>query len=141
MDDAWYKTFKERLTNGVDMAQVKKVGLDAAAVAAVKVAVGTQLPWKQRIPKTIAVGLAAAVTDFLVSKTSVKPKGMVGTMFARQFVEIALANLIINPTSNKMQQKFSGKKAAEGGGGQGANAPAGGRARLGASATAGRGRR
>lgn len=79
LDDAWYKTFKERLTKGVDMNQVKKVGLDAAAVAAVKVAVGTQMPWKQRIPKTIAVGLAAAVTDFLVSKTSVKPKGMVGT--------------------------------------------------------------
>lgn len=79
MDDAWYKTFKERLTKGVDMNQVKKVGLDAAAVAAVKVAVGTQIPWKQRIPKTIAVGLAAAVTDFLVSKTSFKPKGMIGT--------------------------------------------------------------
>lgn len=79
MDDAWYKTFKERLTKGVDMNQVKKVGLDAAAVAAVKVAVGTQVPWKQRIPKTIAVGLAAAVTDFLVSKTSFKPKGMIGT--------------------------------------------------------------
>lgn len=79
MDDAWYKTFKARLTKGVDMNQVKKVGLDAAAVAAVKVAVGTQIPWKQRIPKTIAVGLAAAVTDFLVSKTSFQPKGMVGT--------------------------------------------------------------
>lgn len=79
MDDAWYKTFKERLTKGVDMNQVRKVGLDAAAVAAVKVAVGTQIPWKQRIPKTIAVGLAAAVTDFLVSKTSFKPRGMVGT--------------------------------------------------------------
>lgn len=79
MDDAWYKTFKERLTKGVDMNQVKKVGFDAAAVAAVKVAVGTQIPWKQRIPKTIAVGLAAAVTDFLVSKTSFQPKGMVGT--------------------------------------------------------------
>lgn len=79
LDDAWYKTFKERLTKGVDMNQVKKVGLDAAAVAAVKVAVGTQIPWKQRIPKTIAVGLAAAVTDFLVSKTSFKPKGMIGT--------------------------------------------------------------
>lgn len=79
MEDAWYKTFKERITKGVDMNQVKKVGLDAAAVAAVKVAVGTQIPWKQRIPKTISVGLAAAVTDFLVSKVSIKPKGMVGT--------------------------------------------------------------
>lgn len=112
MDDAWYKTFKERITKGVDMNQVKKVGLDAAAVAAVKVAVGTQIPWKQRIPKTIAVGLAAAVTDFIVSKTTFQPKGMVGTMYARQLVEIILANLIINPVSNKVTsaaQKSKGK--------------------------------
>lgn len=102
MDDAWYKTVKERLVKGVDLKQVKKVGFDAAAVAAIKVAVGTQMPWKQRIPKTIAVGLAAAVTDFIVAKTSLKPKGMVGTMYARQLVEIALANLIINPVSNRM---------------------------------------
>lgn len=62
-------------------------------------------------------------------------------MYARQFVEIALANLIINPTSNKVQQKFNGQKP---GAGQGMNKPAGGRARLGASANAvggGRGRR
>lgn len=117
MDDAWYKTFKERLTKGVDLNQVKKVGLDAAAVAAVKVAVGTQIPWKQRIPKTIAVGLAAAVTDFLVSKTSFKPKGMVGTMYARQLVEIVLANMIINPVSNKVTgaaQNTKGKGQSSG---------------------------
>lgn len=112
IDEAWFKTFKERITKGVDMNQVKKVGLDAAAVAAVKVAVGTQVPWKQRIPKTISVGLAAAVTDFLVSKTSFQPKGMVGTMFVRQFIEIALANMLINPVSNKVTgaaQKTKGK--------------------------------
>lgn len=124
IDEAWFKTFKERITKGVDMNQVKKVGLDAAAVAAVKVAVGTQVPWKQRIPKTISVGLAAAVTDFLVSKTSFQPKGMVGTMFVRQFVEIALANMLINPVSNKVTgaaQKSKGK-------GQGGNGkkPSGG---------------
>ncbi|KAJ4403983.1 hypothetical protein N0V82_010569 [Gnomoniopsis sp. IMI 355080] len=136
LDDAWYKTFKDRLTKGVDMKQVKKVGLDAAAVAAVKVAVGTQIPWKQRIPKTIAVGLAAAVTDFLVSKTSLQPKGMVGTMYARQFVEIALANLIINPASNKVQQKFSGTKA-----GQGAKAKPGDRTPASGGATRGAGGR
>lgn len=64
-------------------------------------------------------------------------------VYARQFVEIALANLIINPTSNKVQQKFGGGQQKPGAG-QGMNKPAGGRARLGASATApsgGRGRR
>lgn len=116
MDDAWYKTFRERLTKGVDMKQVKETGLNAAAVAAVKVAVGTQVPWKQRIPKTIAVGCAAAVTDFLVSKTSFKPKGMMGTMYARQFVEIALASLIINPVSNKVTGAAGGVKAKAKGG-------------------------
>lgn len=127
MDDAWYKTFKERLTKGVDMDQVKKVGFDAACVAAVKVAVGTQVPWKQRIPKTIAVGLAAAVTDFLVSKTGlVKPKGMVGTMFMRQFVEIILANAIVNPVSNKVTTKFGGGGPAKGGASAGATKPAAG---------------
>lgn len=102
MDEAWYKSVKERLTKGVDMNQVKKVGFEAAAVAAVKVAVGTQTPWAQRIPKMVAVGLAAAVTDFVVSRTSMRPKGMVGNMFARQLVEIALANLLVNPVSNKV---------------------------------------
>lgn len=138
MDDAWYKTFKERITRGVDLKQVKKVGLEAAAVAAVKVAVGTQVPWKQRIPKTIAVGLAAAVTDFLVSKTSFQPKGMVGTMYARQFVEIALANLIINPVSSKVTTAAEAK--LKGGGkdnGSGGKSSGGAGARVGA----GRGRR
>lgn len=116
MEDAWYKTFKERLMKGVDMKQVKETGLNAAAVAAVKVAVGTQVPWKQRIPKTIAVGCAAAVTDFIVSKTSFQPKGMVGTMYARQFVEIALANLIINPVSTKVTGAAGGVKAKVKGG-------------------------
>lgn len=123
MDDAWYKTIKERLTKGVDMKQVRKVGLDAAAIAAIKVAVGTQVPWKQRIPKTIAVGAAAALTDFLVSKTNFQPKGMVGTAFMRQFAEIILANLIINPASAKITSKTS-KYVPRGGGGGGA--PAGG---------------
>lgn len=104
------------------MAQVRKVGLDAAAVAAIKVAVGTQVPWRQRIPKTVAVGAAAALTDFLVAKTSFQPKGgMVGTAFVRQFAEILLANLIINPASAKITSKFGG-----GGGGGGGSAPAGG---------------
>lgn len=98
------------------MAQVKKVGLEAAAVAAIKVAVGTQMPWKQRVPKTIATGLAAAVTDFLVSKSVIKPKGMMGTMFARQFVEIALANLVVNPVSNKVTGKVSNIGGRIGGG-------------------------
>lgn len=143
MDDAWYKTFKERITKGVDMQQVKKVGLDAAAVAAVKVAVGTQMPWKQRIPKTIAVGLAAAVTDFIVSKTTFQPKGMVGTMYARQLVEIILANLIINPVSNKVTgavgaQKSKGKGNEQGGGGNSGKSSGGGG---GARGGGGRGRR
>lgn len=101
------------------MAQVRKVGLDAAAVAAIKVAVGTQVPWRQRIPKTVAVGAAAALTDFLVAKTSFQPKGgMVGTAFVRQFAEILLANLVINPASAKITSKL--------GGGGGGGAPAGG---------------
>lgn len=139
MDDAWYKTFKERITRGVDLKQVKKVGLEAAAVAAVKVAVGTQVPWKQRIPKTIAVGLAAAVTDFLVSKTSFQPKGMVGTMYARQFVEIALANLIINPVSSKVTTAAEAKM--KGGGKDKGGGQSGGGAGAGARAGSGRGRR
>lgn len=129
MDDAWYRTFRERLTRGVDLGQVKRVGLDAAAVAAVKVAVGTQMPWRQRIPKTIAVGLAAAVTDFVVSKTSLKPKGMVGTMYARQLVEIALANLIINPVSNKVTGATNQESKGQVGGGSTSKSSGGGGAR------------
>lgn len=122
MEDAWFKSIKERLVKGVDMKQVRKVGLDAAAVAAIKVAVGTQVPWKQRIPKTIAVGAAAALTDFLVSKTNIQPKGMVGTVFIRQFAEIILANMIINPASAKITDKASKYVPIGSGGG----APAGG---------------
>ncbi|KUI61944.1 hypothetical protein VP1G_11390 [Cytospora mali] len=96
------QSFLQKLTKGVDIKSVGKVGLDAAAVAAIKVAVGTRVPWKQRIPKTIAAGAAAAIMDFVVKKTSFQPKGMVGTIFARQFMEIILANLIINPVSTKV---------------------------------------
>lgn len=109
------------------MKQVRKVGLDAAAVAAIKVAVGTQVPWKQRIPKTIAVGAAAALTDFMVSKIpGFNPKGMVGTIFVRQFAEIILANLIINPVSSKVSGKVE-KYVPTGGGGGGAAKASGGR--------------
>lgn len=126
MEDAWFKSVKERLVKGVDMKQVRKVGLDAAAVAAIKVAVGTQVPWKQRIPKTIAVGAAAALTDFLVSKTNIQPKGMVGTVFIRQFAEIILANLIINPASAKITSKASKYVPIGGGGGGGGGGQTGG---------------
>lgn len=116
------KSFLDKLTKGIDMKSVGKVGLDAAAVAAIKIAVGTQIPWKQRIPKTITVGMAAAIMDFIVKKTNFKPKGMIGTIYARQFVEIVLANLIINPVSSKVTagaQNAKGKAAAgkPGGGG------------------------
>jgi hypothetical protein len=119
------KSFLDKLTKGVDLKSVGKVGLDAAAVAAIKIAVGTQIPWKQRIPKTLTVGAAAAIMDFVVKKTSFKPKGMIGTIYARQFVEIILANLIVNPVSNKITgaaQSAKGKVAAgkpPGGGGGG----------------------
>lgn len=119
------KSFLDKLTKGVDLKSVGKVGLDAAAVAAIKIAVGTQIPWKQRIPKTITVGAAAAIMDFIVKKTNFKPKGMIGTIYARQFVEIVLANLIINPVSTKVTgaaQNTKGKapagKAGGGGGGK-----------------------
>lgn len=113
------KNFLDKLTKGIDMKSVGKVGLDAAAVAAIKIAVGTQIPWKQRIPKTITVGAAAAIMDFIVKKTNFKPKGMIGTIYARQFVEIVLANLIINPVSTKVTgaaQNAKGKATAGGGG-------------------------
>lgn len=119
------KNFLDKLTKGVDMKSVGKVGLDAAAVAAIKIAVGTQVPWKQRIPRTITVGAAAAIMDFIVKKTNFKPKGMIGTIYARQFVEIVLANLIVNPVSSKVTgaaQGAKGKVAAGkpgGGGGRG----------------------
>lgn len=109
------KSFLDKITKGVDMKSVGKVGLDAAAVAAIKIAVGTQVPWKQRIPRTITVGAAAAIMDFVVKKTNFKPKGMIGTIYARQFVEIVLANLIVNPVSSKMTgaaQNAKGKVAA-----------------------------
>ncbi|KAG6354417.1 hypothetical protein INS49_004434 [Diaporthe citri] len=117
------KNFLDKLTKGVDMKSVGKVGLDAAAVAAIKIAVGTQVPWKQRIPRTITVGAAAAIMDFIVKKTNFKPKGMIGTIYARQFVEIVLANLIVNPVSSKVTgaaQNAKGKAAAgkPGGGGK-----------------------
>lgn len=51
-------------------------------------------------------------------------------VYARQFVEIALANLIINPTSNKVQQKFSGSKPGQASG-QGATVKPGSSGRLG----------
>ncbi|POS71268.1 hypothetical protein DHEL01_v210340 [Diaporthe helianthi] len=116
------KSFLDKITKGVDMKSVGKVGLDAAAVAAIKIAVGTQVPWKQRIPKTITVGAAAAIMDFVVKKTSFKPKGMIGNIYARQFLEIVLANLIINPVTSKVTgaaQNAKGKVAAgkPGGGG------------------------
>ncbi|KAH8765946.1 hypothetical protein F5883DRAFT_556211 [Diaporthe sp. PMI_573] len=118
------KSFLDKITKGVDMKSVGKVGLDAAAVAAIKIAVGTQVPWKQRIPRTITVGAAAAIMDFIVKKTNFKPKGMIGTIYARQFVEIVLANLIVNPVSSKVTgaaQNTKGKVAAgkPGGGGGG----------------------
>lgn len=116
------KSFLDKLTKGIDMKSVGKVGLDAAAVAAIKIAVGTQIPWKQRIPKTITVGMAAAIMDFIVKKTNFKPKGMIGTIYARQFVEIVLANLIINPVSSKVTagaQNAKGKAAAGKPGGSG----------------------
>lgn len=119
------KSFLDKLTKGVDMKSVGKVGLDAAAVAAIKIAVGTQVPWKQRIPRTITVGAAAAIMDFIVKKTNFKPKGMIGTIYARQFVEIVLANLIVNPVSSKVTgaaQNAKGNAAAGkpgGGGGRG----------------------
>lgn len=118
------KNFLDKLTKGVDMKSVGKVGLDAAAVAAIKIAVGTQVPWKQRIPRTITVGAAAAIMDFIVKKTNFKPKGMIGTIYARQFVEIVLANLIVNPVSSKVTgaaQNAKGKATAgkPGGGGGG----------------------
>lgn len=109
------KSFLDKLTKGVDIKSVGKVGLDAAAVAAIKIAVGTQIPWKQRIPKTVTVGLAAAIMDFIVKKTNFKPKGMIGTIYARQFVEIVLANLIVNPVSSKVTgaaQNAKGKATA-----------------------------
>lgn len=117
------KSFLDKLTKGVDMKSVGKVGLDAAAVAAIKIAVGTQVPWKQRIPRTITVGAAAAIMDFIVKKTNFKPKGMIGTIYARQFVEIVLANLIVNPVSTKVTgaaQNAKGKAGAgkPGGGGK-----------------------
>ncbi|ROV92058.1 hypothetical protein VPNG_09835 [Cytospora leucostoma] len=123
-----------KLTKGIDIKSVGRVGLDAAAVAAVKVAVGTRVPWKQRIPKTIAAGAAAAIMDFAVKKTSFQPKGMVGTMFARQFVEIILANLIVNPVSNKLTGVVQGLpkggkmavKDSGGGGGVGRGVGGGG---------------
>ena len=118
------KSFLDKLTKGVDMKSVGKVGLDAAAVAAIKIAVGTQVPWKQRIPRTITVGAAAAIMDFVVKKTSFKPKGMIGTIYARQFVEIVLANLIVNPVSSKVTGAAQNAKAKAtagkpGGGGAG----------------------
>ncbi|KAG8163863.1 hypothetical protein KVR01_005781 [Diaporthe batatas] len=109
------KSFLDKITKGVDMKSVGKVGLDAAAVAAIKIAVGTQVPWKQRIPRTITVGAAAAIMDFVVKKTNFKPKGMIGTIYARQFVEIVLANLIVNPVSSRVTgaaQNAKGKAAA-----------------------------
>lgn len=45
-------------------------------------------------------------------------------VYARQFVEIALANLIINPASQKVTRKFGGAKADQGAG-QGAKIKAG----------------
>lgn len=104
------KSFLDKITKGVDMKSVGKVGLDAAAVAAIKIAVGTQVPWKQRIPRTITVGAAAAIMDFVVKKTNFKPKGMIGTIYARQFVEIVLANLIVNPVSSKVTGAAQGAK-------------------------------
>lgn len=104
-------SFLQKLTKGIDVKSVGKVGLDAAAVAAIKVAVGTRVPWQQRIPKTIAAGAAAAIMDFVVKKTSFQPKGMIGTIFARQFVEIILANLVVNPVSSRVTgaaQSFTG---------------------------------
>lgn len=104
-------SFLQKLTKGIDVKSVGRVGLDAAAVAAIKVAVGTRIPWQQRIPKTIAAGAAAAIMDFVVKKTSFQPKGTIGTIFARQFVEIILANLVVNPVSAKITgaaQNFTG---------------------------------
>lgn len=128
------QSFLQKLTKGIDVKSVGRVGLDAAAVAAVKVAVGTRVPWKQRIPKTIAAGAAAAIMDFVVKKTSFQPKGMVGTMFARQFIEIILANLIVNPVNDRLT-----------GAAQKLNVPKGGRTELrgsgGVSGGGGRGRR
>jgi hypothetical protein len=116
-------SFLQKLTRGIDVKSVGKVGLDAAAVAAIKVAVGTRVPWQQRIPKTIAAGAAAAIMDFVVKKTSFQPKGMIGTIFARQFVEIILANLVVNPVSAKVtgaaQNLRGGGKMAVGGRGIG----------------------
>lgn len=120
-------SFLQKLMKGIDIKSVGRVGLDAAAVAAIKVAVGTRIPWQQRIPKTIAAGAAAAIMDYVTKKTSFQPKGMVGTMFARHFVEIILANLIINPVSTKVTgatQKMRGggkmtMASSRGGGGKG----------------------
>lgn len=53
------------------------------------------------------------------------------TVYVRQFVEIALANLIINPTSAKVTQRFGGGNPQK----TPMNAPAGGRGRLGPTAT------
>ncbi|ROV92197.1 hypothetical protein VMCG_09296 [Cytospora schulzeri] len=118
-------SFLQKLTKGINVKSVGRVGLDAAAVAAIKVAVGTRVPWQQRIPKTIAAGAAAAIMDFVVKKTSFQPKGMIGTIFARQFVEIILANLVVNPVSAKVtgaaQNLTGGGKIAvgsKGGGGR-----------------------
>ncbi|ROW00654.1 hypothetical protein VSDG_03201 [Cytospora chrysosperma] len=95
-------SFLQKLTRGVDVKSVGKVGLDAAAVAAIKVVFGNSVPWQQRIPKTISAGASAAIMDFVVKKTSFQPKGMMGSIFARHFVEIILSNLVVNPVSAKV---------------------------------------
>jgi hypothetical protein len=96
------RSFLGNLTKGVDMKSLRKVGLDAAAVQAIEIGVGTQVPWDQRIARTATVGAAAAIIDFVVQKTNFEPKGMLGTIYARQFVDITLANLIVDPVCRKI---------------------------------------
>lgn len=70
---------------------------------------------------------------------SVNASRLTVLVYARQIVEIILANLIINPASNKVTQKFSTSKPDQGSG-QGAKSKTGAQSSAGGATRGGGGR-